>query len=59
MHIHIYIYTYICKYTYIHIHTYTYTRTYKINRQSLMAWQHQDVGITPTNANSVPKKGFI
>ena len=42
---------------YIHIHTYTYTHTYKINRQSLMVLQHQDVGITPTNANSVPKKG--
>ena len=25
----------------------------KIIEQSLMAWQHKDVGITPTNANSL------
>ena len=24
-----------------------------------MAWQYQDVGVTPTNANSVPKKDPI
>ena len=24
-----------------------------------MAWQHKDVGITPTNANSVPKQDPI
>ena len=33
--------------------------TYKINRQSLMAWQHKDAGITPTNANSAPSKDPI
>ena len=27
----------------------------KIIEQSLMAWQHKDFGITPTNANSAPK----
>ena len=43
----------------MHTHTYTYTYTNKINRQYLMAWQHQYVGITPTNANSVPKKNPI
>ena len=43
----------------IHTHTYTYTYTYQINKQSLMAWQHQDVGVTPTIANSVPKKDPI
>ena len=41
------------------MHTYTYTNTYKIYRQSLMPWQHQDVGVTPTNANSVAKKDPI
>ena len=43
----------------MHTHTYTYTYTNKINRQSLMAWQHHDVGVTPTNTNSVPKKDPI
>ena len=47
-----------CKYT-LHINTYTYTYTYKINKQFLMAWQHQNVGITPTNDNSMPKKDPI
>ena len=32
-----------------------YIYIYIIKRQSLMAWQHMDVGITPTNANSVQK----
>ena len=36
-----------------------YIYIYIINRQYLMAWQHKDVDITPTNTNSVPKKDPI